>query len=71
MRLNQNMFSLNIYDNYKKQLNSGKVSMNRISSGLKLNLSKDNPDKISKYEYLKIQIVSNDSASKNIQNTTL
>jgi flagellin len=69
MRLSKNMYSLNIYNNYKDSLLSNVKSTNTISSGLKLNKAKDNPGKIAQSETLKIQILSNEAARKNIQDT--
>lgn len=69
MRLSKNMFSLNIYNKYKSTLTDNSKAMNNISSGLKLNKAKDNPGKIAQSETLKIQIVSNEAAKKNIQDT--
>ena len=69
MRLNHNMFSLNIYKTYKNQLVDNSKALNNISTGMKLNSAKDNPNKIGKNETLKIQVLSNDAASKNIQDT--
>jgi flagellin len=69
MRLNKNMFSLSIYQNYQDRLKANSHSLKNISSGIKLNKAKDNPGKISQSEYLKIQILSNDMAKRNIQDT--
>lgn len=69
MRLSKNMFSLNIYNKYKNELVSNSKATNNISSGLKLNKAKDNPGKIEQSEILKIQIVSNEAAKRNIQDT--
>lgn len=69
MRLNHNMFSLNIYKTYKNQLVDNSKALNNISTGMKLNSAKDNPNKIGKNETLKIQVLTNDAASKNIQDT--
>ncbi|MBN1054461.1 flagellin [Clostridium botulinum] len=69
MRLSHNMFSANIYNNYKKQLTNNSKSVNNISSGLKLNSAKDNPNKITQSQMLKIQILSNASAKRNIEDT--
>lgn len=63
------MFSLNVYDNYKNRLKANANATINLSSGLKLNKAKDNPGKISESESLKIQILSSDSAKKNIQDT--
>lgn len=70
MRLNKNMYSMNIYSNYKNNLSKNSVAMNNISSGLKLNKAKDNANKIQQGESLKIQIRSNSAAQRNIQDTT-
>ncbi|NFT06922.1 MULTISPECIES: flagellin [unclassified Clostridium] len=69
MRLSHNMFSANIYNNYKKQLTNSSRSVNNISSGLKLNSAKDNPNKITQSQMLKIQVLSNASAKRNIEDT--
>lgn len=69
MRLNKNMFSLSIYENYQRRLKANAHSSENLSSGLKLNKAKDNAGKISQSETLKIQILSNDSAKRNIQDT--
>ena len=69
MRLNRNMYSMNIYDNYKKKLTKNSMAMNNISSGLRLNKSKDNPNKIEQSESIKIQVVSNSAAQRNVQDT--
>lgn len=70
MRLNKNMYSMNIYNNYKNKLSKNSTAMNNISSGLKLNKAKDNANKIQQSESLKIQVRSNSAAQKNIQDTT-
>ena len=69
MRLNHNMFSLNIYKSYKNSLVDNSKALNNISTGQVLNSAKDNPNKIGKNETLKIQLLTNDAASKNIQDT--
>lgn len=69
MRLNHNMFSLSIYKSYKNQLVDNSKALNNVSTGSKLSSAKDNPNKIGKNETLKIQVLSNDAASKNIQDT--
>lgn len=70
MRLNKNMYSMNIYSNYKNKLSKNSEAMNNISSGLKLNKAKDNANKIQQSENLKIQVRSNSAAQRNIQDTT-
>lgn len=60
---------MNIYNNYKNKSAKNSVSMSNISSGLKLNKAKDNPNKIQQSQSIKIQIISNSAAQKNIQDT--
>ncbi|MDU1005175.1 MAG: flagellin [Clostridium butyricum] len=69
MRLSKNMFSLNIYSNYKDKLKQSSSAIENISSGYKLNKAKDNPNKIGQSEALKIQVLSNSAARRNIQDT--
>lgn len=67
MRLNKNLASLNIYKNYKDSLVKNSSSLNKISSGVKINSSKDNPSKIGLSEGLRLQIKSIEVAERNIQ----
>jgi len=67
VRLNHNMFSLSIYKTYKGRIEDNAKALNNISTGSKLSSAKDNPGKIGKNETLKIQVLTNDAASKNIQ----
>jgi len=69
VRLSHNMFSLGIYNTYKKTIAENAKSSNYISTGSKLDKSKDNPNKIGKNETLKIEVLTNDAASKNVQDT--
>ena len=69
MRLTHNMFSLSIYKTYKGRIEDNAKALNNISTGSKLSSAKDNPNKIGKNETLKIQVLTNDAASKNIQDT--
>lgn len=69
MRLAHNMFSLSIYKNYKSRLEETSKAVNNASTGNKLNSAKDNPGRIGKNETLKIQVLTNDAASKDIQDT--
>lgn len=69
MRLTHNMFSLSIYKTYKNRIEDNSKALNNISTGSKLSSAKDNPNKIGKNETLKIQVLTNDAASKNIQDT--
>ncbi len=69
MRLNKNMFSLNIYRTYSNNISKGSSALNNISSGKKINSAKDNPNKIGQNESLKITILSSKKAAQNIQDT--
>ena len=70
MRLNHNMNSLDIYSTYKKTLAKNYSAIGRISSGVKLNSAKDNPNKLAQSESMRIQIKSLQSAQRNIQDAT-
>lgn len=67
MRLCQNMNSLSIYNRYKKNLTENSTAIERISSGLKINSAKDNPNKIGQSESMRIKLKSLQSAEKNLQ----
>ncbi|GAA0085609.1 flagellin [Clostridium sp. CTA-7] len=67
MRLNQNMQSLNVYRNYKKNLSVQSKALDRISTGTKINSAKDNPNKLGVSEGLRIQIRGLQMAERNIQ----
>lgn len=67
MRLTHNMFSLSIYKTYKGKIDDNAKALNNISTGNKLSSAKDNPGKIGRNETLKIQVLTNDAANKNIQ----
>lgn len=67
MRINKNIFSLGLYNNYKKNINKNSVALERISSGMKVNSAKDNPIKLEKSENLKMQIRALQVAEKNLQ----
>jgi len=69
VRLTHNMYSLSIYKTYKGRMTDESKASNNISTGIRLNSAKDNPGKIGANETLKIQVLTNDVASKNIQDT--
>lgn len=69
MRLSHNMYSLAIYRTYGKNVEDASKASNNISTGKKINSAKDNPGKIGQNELLKIQVLANDAANKNIQDT--
>lgn len=67
MRLNQNIPSLNIYKNYKRNLKLQSASLEKISTGNKINKAKDDPNKLGMSEGLRMQIRGIQSAEKNLQ----
>ena len=67
MRLNQNMQSLNVYRNYKKNLVTQSIALDRITTGSKLNSAKDNPNKLGVSEGLRMQIRGLQMAERNLQ----
>lgn len=69
MRLNKNMYSLNIFRGYSNAVNKSSKASNNISTGKKINSAKDNPNKIGQNENLKIGILSTKKAESNIQDT--
>ena len=69
MRINKNIYSLNIYNNYKKSIASNSTALERISSGLKINSAKDNPIKIERCESLNLKIRSLEMANRNLQDS--
>ena len=56
MRINQNIYSLNIFKNYTKSVASNSTALERISSGKKINSAKDNPIKIERSENINIKL---------------
>ena len=70
MRLSHNMNSLSIYNVYNKNLKANAASIDKISSGQKINSAKDNPNKIGQSEQMRIQLKSLQSAQKNLQDGT-
>lgn len=67
MRINQNIYSLNIFKNYTKSVASNSTALERISSGKKINSAKDNPIKIERSENINIKLRSLQKASQNTQ----
>lgn len=67
MRLNKNMASLNIYRAYSKNLSKQSSSLGRISSGVKINSAKDNPNSIAQSERFRMQIRGLQMATRNTQ----
>ena len=67
MRINKNIASLNIYKAYSKNLTKQSSSLGRISSGIKINSSKDNPNAIAQSERFRMQIRGLQMAARNTQ----
>ncbi|MGH4140913.1 flagellin [Clostridium sp.] len=67
MRINKNIASLNIYKAYSQNLNKQSVSLGRISSGIKINSSKENPNAIAQSERFRMQIRGLQMAARNTQ----
>ena len=69
MRLSHNMYSMSIFKNYKSTLEVNSKTLTNISTGLKINSAKDNPNKIAQSDSLKLQILARSAAQSNIQDT--
>jgi flagellin len=67
MRLYHNLASLDLFRNYKKNLVGQSHSLERISSGAKVNSAKEDPNAIGRSELFRIQIRGADAAAKNVQ----
>jgi Flagellin and related hook-associated proteins len=59
--------SLNIYRNYAKNLGLESTALNRVSSGVRVDGSKDDPNAIAKADRLKMQIRGLSMAQRNLQ----
>ncbi|MCM0650455.1 flagellin [Clostridium swellfunianum] len=67
MRLNHNMASLNIYREQSKVFEKQSTALGRISSGLKINKTKDSPNGLAQSERLRMQIRGSQMAARNAQ----
>ena len=67
MRINKNLASLNIYRAYNENISKQSSSLGRISSGIKINSAKENPNAIAQSERLRMQIRGLQMASRNTQ----
>ncbi|KEH98595.1 flagellin [Clostridium botulinum] len=67
MRLSHNMASLTICREQEKVWNSQSMYMNRISSGFKINSSKENPNGLALSEKMRVQIRGLQIAQRNAQ----
>lgn len=67
MRLYHNTMSLNVFRNYSKSLVVQSKSLDKISTGYKINGAMDNPVKIAQSENMRMQIRGMQMAQKNVQ----
>lgn len=67
MRVNKNIASLNIYRAYSENLTKQSSALGRLSSGVKINSSKDDPNAIAQSERLRMQIRGLQMAARNTQ----
>lgn len=67
MRLYHNLASMNLYRRYKDNLSAQSVANGRISSGLRVQTSKDAPNAMAESQKLKLQIRGLQMASRNMQ----
>ena len=67
MRLSHNMPSLNIFNEQTKILQKQSSSLGRITSGVKLNSAKDNPNTLAQHEKFQMQIRGLEMAQRNTQ----
>lgn len=67
MRLYHNLPSLDLFRNYKKNLAGQSNSIERLSSGVKINSAKENPNAIGQSELIRLQLRGSDAAQKNVQ----
>lgn len=70
MRLNHNMNSISLYKHYKTNIKSNGSAISKISSGLRIQSSKDDPNKIAPSETMKLKIRSLQTVQRNVQDTT-
>ncbi|MBW9170648.1 flagellin [Clostridium estertheticum] len=67
MRINKNIASINIYREYSKNLIKQSSSLGRISSGIKINSAKEDPNGMAKSERFRMQIRGLQMAGNNAQ----
>lgn len=67
MRLNHNLASLNVYRGYLKNLKSNSVAMKKVSSGVKIQSAKDDPNNLAKSERMRMNIRGLQMANRNVQ----
>ncbi|MCR1970332.1 flagellin [Clostridium cochlearium] len=67
MRLNHNLASLNVYRGYLKNLKSNSMAMKKVSSGVKIQSAKDDPNNLAKSERMRMNIRGLQIANRNVQ----
>lgn len=67
MRLNRNLDSLRLYRAQSRVLDKQNDALSKISSGVKVNSAKDNPNALAQSERLNMQIRGTQMAQKNVQ----
>ncbi|MGV8982720.1 flagellin, partial [Clostridium sp.] len=67
MRISKNIASLNIYKAYSQNLTKQSSSLGRISSGIKINSSKEDPNAIAQSERFRMQIRGLQMGARNTQ----
>ncbi|APC41157.1 flagellin N-terminal helical domain-containing protein [Clostridium estertheticum] len=67
MRINKNLASINIYREYSKNLIKQGSSLERVSSGIKINNSKEDPNAMAQSERFRMQIRGLQMAGNNAQ----
>lgn len=67
MRISKNIASLNIYKAYSQNLTKQSSSLERISSGIKINSSKEDPNAIAQSERFRMQIRGLQMGARNTQ----
>lgn len=67
MRLSHNIASLNVYSLYSKAMDKQSKALERISSGYKVSMSKDNPGNLAQSEKIRMQIRGLQMAGRNTQ----
>ncbi len=69
MRLSRNMHSMKIYETYQKNLANQSKGYGTVSSGLKIQTYKDDPNAKAKSDKLQLEIRGLEMAGRNIQNS--
>ncbi|WP_017415629.1 flagellin N-terminal helical domain-containing protein [Clostridium tunisiense] len=67
MRIYHNLASMNLYRRYKDNLSAQSIAHGRVSSGLRVKTSKDDPNAMAESQKLKLQIRGLQMATRNMQ----